>query len=578
MASSPRYFALNLGMQTVGMAEFRSAPGGGLTLHAWKSVELIVDPAADATRSAQIEAAVTELRTELGLSAKESASVTLPSQSVFSRFVKLPGATAEDVTQIIAFEAQQNVPFPIDEVVWDYQIMGDTRGGNWDVALVAIKADQLGETVSAVTKGGVKPRTIDASPVAIYNAFRYNYSDLSGCSLIVDVGARTTNLIFVEDQRLFSRTIPVGGNSISAAVAKEFKQDITLAERLKIEKGFVGLGGAYEEPEDPTVSKISKVVRSTMTRLHAEIARSISFYRQSQGGAPPVRAFLSGGTVGMSYMVEFFSEKLQIPIEHFNALRNVTVDSVEVAGEIVGKAHLLGDLVGGALRAAGSCPIEINLRPAHLVKEQELARRKPFLVMAAVCILAALGVWVGYFHKATEIATAKLDEVNAAVAGLEGIAAKIDAVAAEKKKIESEAAPLLVAIADRAAWSAILDELGKHLPPRYIWITKLAPVSGEKSTGAEGRPQRGAPTPARGADTPPASITAIEISGLYLSNPPNESEARIIDKFVEKLQTSPLFKIEPNATIVTQRTTPDGQSWAYGYTINLPLARPIPLQ
>jgi len=384
----------------------------------------------------------------------------------------------------------------------------------------------------------------------------------------------------VEGQRLFSRTIPVGGNSISAAVAKEFKQDITLAERLKIEKGFVGLGGAYEEPEDATVAKISKVVRSTMTRLHAEIARSISFYRQSQGGGAPVRAYLSGGSVGMSYMLEFFGEKLQVPIEHFNALRNVTAGSSEVAAEVAGKAHLLGDLVGGALRSVGGCPIEINLRPAHLVKEQELAKRKPYLVLAAACLLAALGVWYGYFLKAGEIAAAKLAEVNSLASGLEGFATKIDAVAAEKKQIEAEAAPLLVAIADRSAWSAILDELGRHLPPRYIWITRLAPLSGDTVVGGEAKGQRAGAAPSRPGEQAAAAnaITAIEISGLYLSNPPNESEARIIDKFVEQLQKSPLFKIEPTAKIVTQRTTPDGQSWAYGYTINLPLARPIPLK
>ncbi|MEX1117553.1 MAG: Amuc_1101 family PilM-like pilus complex protein [Terrimicrobiaceae bacterium] len=583
MAAPSRIFALNLGMQTVSLAEFHTSANGGLTLHNTGSVELIVDPAADATRPAQLEAAVAELRAKLSLPAKSLAAVTLPSQSVFSRFVKLPGSTADDVEQIIGFEAQQNVPFPIDEVVWDHQIMGASRDGSWDVALVAIKADQLSETVASVAKGGLRISTIDASPVAIYNAFRFNYADLPGCSLLVDVGSRTTNLIFIEGQRLFSRTIPVGGNSISAAVAKEFKQDITLAERLKIEKGFVGLGGAYEEPSDPTVAKISKVVRNTMTRLHAEIARSISFYRQSQAGSAPVRAYLSGGTVSMQYMVEFFSEKLQIPIEHFNALRNVAVSSQTLADTVAGKAHIMGELVGAALRQAGSSPVEINLRPKELVREQDIAKRKPFLALSAVCLLAAVGIWYAYFTKATEIARQKLDEANALAAGLEGFATKFDALNAEKKSLETSAGPLLLAVSERTAWSAILDELGKHLPPRFIWITGLSPLSGGKPVPIGGKP---AATPAATTSAPPKpgqpaapsgppAIDALEITGLYLSNPPNENEARIIDQFVERLQKSPLFKIEANSKVVTQRTTPDGQSWAYSYTIVLPLANPI---
>jgi type IV pilus assembly protein PilM len=588
MAASPRIFAFNLGMQRVGAAEFAASADGGLTLISLASVELIVDPAADATRPAQIEAAIGEIRPALKLAKKEQARITLPSQSVFSRFVRLPGASAQDVTEIIKFEAQQNVPFPIDEVVWDYQIMGEARDGSWDVGLVAIKADQLTEVVEAVGRAGIVPITIDAAPVAVYNAFRYNYPEMAGCSLIVDVGARTTNLIFVEGRRLFSRTIPVGGNSISAAVAKEFKQDITLAERLKIEKGFVGLGGAYEEPPDPIVAKISKVVRNTMTRLHAEIARSISFYRQTQEGSAPVRAYLSGGAVGMPYMVEFFSEKLQIPIEHFNPLRNVTVASEEVAGAVAGKAHALGELVGGALRAVGNCPVEINLRPPVLVKAQDLERRKPLLILAAACLLAALAAWNVYFLKVNTITESKRDEVNAMAANLEAIASRMDAISAEKQQLVKGAAPLLLAAAERAAWTELLDEMAKSLPVRFIWVTKLVPLSEGRPVAVDGGTAPAAPVPPRRPGGPPRpgaaaaapstpAIDALEISGLYLANPPNEAEARIIDRFVERLQKSPLFTIEGSERAVRQRTTPDGQSWAYGYTIVLPLANPIPL-
>ncbi len=581
MAAPSRLLALNLGMQTLSLAEFQSAAGGGLTLVNWKTVELIVDPAADATRPAQLEAGVHELCAGLSLPAKVAASVTLPSQSVFSRFVRLPGVTARDVEDIIGFEAQQNVPFPIDEVVWDHQIMGQAREGSWDVGLVAIKADHLSEIVEAVTKGGIRPATIDAGPMALYNAFRYNYDDLSGCSLLVDIGARTTNLIFVEGARLFSRTIPVGGNSISAAVAKEFKQDITLAERLKIEKGFVGLGGAYEEPPDPVVAKISKVIRNTMIRLHAEIARSISFYRQSQGGSAPVRAFLSGGTVTLPYMIEFFSEKLQIPIERFNALKNVNVAAPELAERVSGHAHTLGELVGAALRQTGSCPFEINLRPHELVREQDLARRKPFLVLAALCLLAATGIWYAWFTKSAEIAGGKLEEVNAEVSRLDGFAKGFDAVHKEIRDLEAAAAPIELAISERSVWAGILDELGKNLPARFIWITSLTPLSGGKPTASGGaQTASSAPPGARAASRPATAasvIDAIEINGLYLANPPNTDEARVIDQFVERLQQSPLFRIEANAKVVTQRTTPDGQSWAYGYTIMLPLSHPIAL-
>lgn len=580
MAKVSRIFALDLGMQTVSLAEFHMLPEGGLSLNAFQEAELITDPTADATRPAQIKEAVKELRAALKIPAKQPVNFSLPAQSVFSRFVKLPGASSGDVSSIIAFEAQQNVPFPIDEVVWDYQIMGQQREGNWDVVLVAMKSDQLTEVSDAVTAGGLKPNIIDVAPMAVYNAFRYNYPETTGCSLIIDIGARTTNLIFAEADRVFSRSIPVGGNSISAAVAKEFNQDITLAEKLKVEKGFVSLGGAYAEPSDPTEARVAKVVRNTMTRLHAEIARSISFYRTSQAGSQPVRVILCGGTVSLPYMVEFFSEKLQTPIEFFNPLRNVTVSSAGVAEALTDKSHTLGELVGVALRSIGNCPLEINLRPPSVVRDQDLARRKPFLVLSAVCLLLTLAAWWLYFSQAAKVTDEVLTGVQADVLRLDGLAQQMDKLAAEQKGFDAMAAPLLLAAAERSAWAEIFDELGAKLPPRFIWITELQPMSGgrvlsSEKPGAAGAAEAAGP-PSPGQPSGPRSITALEIKGLYLDNPPNEKAARIIDEFVENLKASSIFAMpEDKAKIITQRTTPTGENWAYGYTLVLPLRNPI---
>lgn len=593
MAAPTRIVSLNLGMQTVTLAEFHATPDGGITLNACKQEELIVDPAADVTRPAQVESAVEHLRKELKLPAKLMVNFCLPSQAVFARFVKLPGSSPEDVSQIIAFEAQQNVPFPIDEVVWDYQIMGDSKDNMWDVALVAIKADQLGETNASVNKGGFKSSTIDVAPMALYNAFRYNYSELTGSSLLIDIGSRTTNLVFVEGQRVFSRSIPVGGGTISAAIGKEFKQDVTVGEKLKLEKGFVGLGGAYAEPDDPTETRISKIVRNTMTRLHAEIARSISFYRQNQGGSAPVRAFLCGGTAGLPYMLEFFSEKLQIPIEHFNPLRNVTVANQETASFVAGKAHALGEVVGSALRALKHCPMEINLRPPVVVREQDIARRKPFLLLAAACVVLAPAAWWFYFNRATALTQENLDAVNRDVSQLEAVANQFNTVEAESKKLVESAAPLLLAATERGAWSEIIDDLGSRLPNRYIWITELVPlVDGNKpylvggdapntssSSPAPAAPAAGGPPKPGATPAGPPKIDALRISGLYLTNPPNEKAQLMVDEFVNNLQKSSIFKIEEKdkAKVIVERQTPDGQKWAYNFTLVLPLRNPIAL-
>lgn len=594
MAAPNKTTAVSLGMQTVAVAEFELLANGGLLLSAYAESELMPDPAADLTRPDQIRAALEEVHGTLGRKGAVRSNHCLPSQAVFSRFVKLPGGSAEEVRSIIGFEAQQNVPFPIDEVVWDYQILGGEREGNWDVALVAIKADQLDEIHRAGVQGGFPADNLDVAPMAIYNAFRYNYADAAGVSMLIDIGARTTNLIFIDGDKLFSRTIPIGGNTISGNLAKELEVDISVAELLKKEKGFVALGGAYAEPDDPTAGKISKVARNTLTRLHAEITRSISFYRANQGGRQPVRALLCGGTVCMPYMLEFFVEKLQMPVEFFNPLRNVTVANEAVAEAVSKNTPALGEVVGTALRALGNCPVEINLRPRKVVRDQAMARRRPALIAALVLLALALLSGGLYFRKAAEIYTTTAEGVQADINKLSGINKKIQAARSDQEQLASLVDPVVLAIEERGVWLRLLDTLASSLPDRFIWVTQMTPMSGDspvsldgvggfapaaRASGArsEGGPRRPGGAARADQDASPHTITAIRIDGLYLDQPINPQEARVVDAFVDRLEASGFFAIDKNVRSGMTRTVPDGTSWAYSFSITLPLATPIAL-
>src|SRR6266487_5915368 len=402
MPKPTRIIGLNLGSQTIGLAEFEAQPQGGLVLQNYRLREVLIDPAGEAIRRAKISAALREMMAELQIR-HAAVNYAVSAQSVFARFVKLPSVEEEKIGRIIAFEAQQNVPFPIDEVVWDYQLIGGGGEEQVQVVLVAIKSDLLGEINAAVEETGLRTAIVDVATMALYNAFRYNCADLNGCSLLVDIGARTTNLLFIEPPKIFSRSIPIGGSSITAAIAREFGEPFAAAESRKKRDGFVSLSGAYAEPTDPDVARVSKVVRSTMTRLHGELMRSISYYRGQQQGNQPERIFLSGGSAGMPYMREFFNEKLQVPVEFFNPLRNVAPAEPAPVAELARSAHLLGEVVGLALRSVSSCPMELNLLPRSVVRTQELERRQPFFIIAAACFILALLGWSAYYTRAAQV-------------------------------------------------------------------------------------------------------------------------------------------------------------------------------
>lgn len=586
MAAPSRIVSLNIGSQSLGLATFQPRPQGGLVLSGYRRRDLASDPATEGDRCGLITGALRGMMSELGVK-PGPIDYAVSGQSVFARFVKLPSVDQEKIDRIITFEAQQNVPFPIDEVVWDYQLVGSGADEQIEVVLVAIKSDLLEGINSAVEETGLETMLVDVAPMALYNAFRFNYSELSGCSLLVDIGARTSNLLFVEPGKVFSRSIPIGGSSITSAIAKEFSEPYAAAELRKTKDGFVSLGGAYAEASDPAVARVSKLVRNTMTRLHAEIARSISFYRSQQQGAAPERIFLCGGTVTTPYMREFFKEKFQLPIEFFNPLRNVAVAPDVPVEEVAHSAHTLGELVGLALRTTTTCPMELNLRPADVVRRLRLAERRPFLLMAAACFLFGLLGWGFYFMRAAGAEAAATDQLQTQLSQMQGLENQLAKSKKEIASLDAVATPLLNAVNGRGGWLQILDDLNTRLPKENIWITELAPMSGAEVLGeagpATGQPR---PTPPRPTAAPaprgrgraqaePArpAIDGVFVRGLYLSNP---KQQEVVTDYFRNLVESKIFAVDAkNQSQVIRPSTPTQTEWAFPYELRLKLREPL---
>jgi type IV pilus assembly protein PilM len=584
MAIVPRLISLNLGSQTIGLAEFRVQAHGGLVLLDYRLREIATDSTSDEIRRAQIAVAVREMMNELHIK-HGAVNYALPAQSVFARFVKLPGLEQEKLEKIIAFEAQQNVPFPIDDVVWDYQLVGGGLEEQIQVVLVAIKVDLLDDINGGVEEAGLHTSTIDVAPMALYNAFRYSYPNVNECSLLVDIGARTTNVLFIEPRRIFSRSLPIGSSAITGAIAREFGESFEAAETRKKRDAFVGLGGAYAEPSDHDLARVSKLARSTMTRLHAELMRSISHYRAQQKGSRPDRIFLCGGAAGMPYMREFFHEKFQLPIEFFNPLRNVAVSEAASASGVAHSAHLLGELVGLALRSVTACPMELSLLPASVVRRHELERRRPFLIAAAACVVLAMLGWSIYYTRAAQVTRETAVLIQQKNVSMRGAETQLDKLKKQITSLDSVATPLISATNDRDFWPQILEDLNARLPEADIWITELGATSGGKLLGA-GEKRVGETTPATappvsGAATKAAasgtkSIDGILVRGLYLYNP---KQQEIVVDYLRNLASSPFFVVDPKTPerVIKSNSVPNDTEWAFPYELQLTLRKPVKL-
>src|SRR5580765_1666913 len=459
MLNSKSFLAVDFGAGSLKLAEFEINEAGGLRLKQYGLKSLGQEGAQETTREATILKALQELIAEKGVKSKD-VNVCAPGFHVFSKFVKLPPVEQSKVTQIIQYEAQQNVPFPLSEVVWDYQILGQTAGGELEVLLVAIKSEIVEGLFRVADAANLKLQVADVSPAALCNSFRFNYGDLEDCTVLLDIGAKTSNLLFFEKGKVFSRSINLGDNSITKDFANESKLKFDAAEKLKIEEGFVSLGGAYEEPENPHQAAISKIARQFMTRLHIQVNQTMQFYRGQQGGSAPQRLFLSGGASIMPYTAQFFAEKLNVPVEYFNPLRNVQIDPSINLEELARSAHSMGEVVGLALRNLAHCPVELNLMPDSTLKWQAFNQKKPYFIASVFSLVVGV-LAIGFlFYKWAGVKNDQLGQIQPELEQAKRRDQEFTkAYHTDLKKSKQDADQLVGWMQDRFYWADVLSEL-----------------------------------------------------------------------------------------------------------------------
>lgn len=462
MLNTKSFLCLDFGAGSLKAAEFEPSETGSLRLKQFGIRTLGFEGSQEAARERTIIKAIQELSAEKGFSSK-NINVCAPGFHVFSKFVKLPPVDSAKVNQIIQYEAQQNVPFPLEEVVWDHQILGTTASGELEVLLVAIKSDVVDGLFRTAESAGLRVQLVDVSPAALCNSFRYNYGDLEGCTMLLDIGAKTSNLLFFEKNKVYSRSINIGANSITQDFAAESKLKFPEAERLKVDQGFVSLGGAYEEPDNPQQAAISKIARQVMTRLHIQVNQTIQFYRGQQGGSAPQRLFLAGGASIMPYTAQFFAEKLSVPVEYLNPFRNIQIDSGVNLEELATVAHSFGEVVGLGLRNVAQCPVEMNLMPKSSLKRQEFNQKKPYLIASVFSLVLVVFAYGWFFSQVAGVKDKSLAEISDKVTPLKQTEDKLVAEENKVKNLKQEIGQLTEWMQQRFFWGDVFTELRKSL-------------------------------------------------------------------------------------------------------------------
>ncbi|GDY18735.1 hypothetical protein LBMAG56_00800 [Verrucomicrobiota bacterium] len=462
MLKSKSFLCADFGSGSLKLAEFEANDSGSLRLLKYVITPLGPEGMQESAREQVLFKALSDTLGQGGVTSKRL-NLCAPASAVFSKFVKLPQVDANKVTQIIKYEAQQNVPFPLEEVEWDYQILGSTAAGELEVLLVAIKNDVVDGFFRSCESSRVILQLIDAAPAALCNAFRFNYADVEECSMLLDIGAKTSNVLIFEKGKVFSRSINIGANSITTDFSNEAKIPYAAAEKLKIESGFVSLGGAYEEPDDPNQALISKISRQVMTRLHIQMNQTIQFYRGQQGGSMPQRLFLAGGASLMPYTAQFFAEKLNVPVDYFNPLKNIEIGPAINLEEVARVAHSLGEVVGLGIRNLAECPVDLNLIPKARLARQGFKEKQPYFIAAVFSLVLVVTAYGAFYQLVAGSRKGSLDKMQGRLEPLKRDAKELQDARKELLAVNETAQLYQEPIESRYYWLQIVGGLQKIL-------------------------------------------------------------------------------------------------------------------
>jgi type IV pilus assembly protein PilM len=274
---------------------------------------------------------------------------SLSGNAVIVKKITLPVMTESELDESIYWEAEQYIPFDIQDVNLDYQILDPGTGpdsrGSMEVLLVAAKKEKIGDYTGVIAQAGRTPVIVDVDAFALQNAYYVNYGlDPRQTVVLLNAGASAININILQgDQSVFTRDISMGGNAYTEAVQKELDLPFESAEQLK--KGIPVDGASFEEAQP--------VLRAVTENVLLEIQKTFDFFKATAASEQIDRIMLSGGASRVDGFRDMLHERFNAPVEEFDPFRAIAWDTKKLGGDAVEHAATAAVAVGLALRKVG---------------------------------------------------------------------------------------------------------------------------------------------------------------------------------------------------------------------------------
>ena len=403
-------------------------------------------------------------------------ALAVPGQSGLAKFFKPPPVDAKLIPEIVKFEARQQIPFALEDVIWDFQQMGggevDGFAMETEVGLFAMKREQVYRAMKPFQDVGVELDIIQLAPLSIYNFVAYDVLGEATATdeydpenpppslVVLSMGTDTTDLVITNGFRVWQRSVPLGGNHFTKQLTKELKLTFAKAEHLKRNA---------RQAEDPKL--VFQAMRLVFNDLVTEVQRSIGYFQGIDRKAKIGGVVVLGNAVKLPGLQQYLGKNLGYEVNNFEAFSHLKGPSVLGAPAFKDNQLSFGVCYGLCLQGLGAAKLRTNLVPREIMTERLVRSKKPWAVASVAALLLACTFNV-FFHYG------RLHQVaeDRAVDGVDWkqAASKVDQASDLSSRYEKEDQDLLGQL-NRI--TAIGEELVGNTDRRVLWLEMLKTVN-----------------------------------------------------------------------------------------------------
>ena len=308
-------------------------------------------------------------------------AIGVSGQSSFARFIKLPPVEDKKIPEIVRFEAIQQIPFPLDDVEWSYQLFQSADSPDVEVGIFAMRKELVNAQLKYYTDFDLNVQVVQMNPLAVYNALQHDGRFDDGTTMVIDIGAENTDLIIADNETIWMRPIPIGGNSFTETLVKAFKLPFNKAEDLK-----------RNSATSKYARQIFQAMRPVFADLVAEIQRSVGFYASVHRDSRIKQILAIGGAFKLPGLQKYLQQNLQLEVERLDNIAAAPSSESKLAPTFNENILSIVSAYGLAIQAMGDGKITSNLLPAKIRREKLWKAKTPLFGAAAALFVLGVGI------------------------------------------------------------------------------------------------------------------------------------------------------------------------------------------